>query len=271
MSRTIALVAPKKSAAFTLIELLVVIAIIGILAAMLLPALNKAREKANAANCVSNMHQWAIAIQMYCDEWTEYYPFDGNNTSPCHPDNKWAWYNVLTPYIGKPTLCDWYSSGEVPWPGGRKSMFVCPSATLKNVKPTPTTPIFWYGLSTCLHKGGATTIGFRRDRMVAPAQTIIFCEVAEDNFGETNGRYLTIAPSTPGGGVAVRHSGGANFVLGDGHVEWIPFGKFCRSGNAGCPAPLNGIEWDNSTAGGDWNKAIEYHWWFFQNASTFDY
>jgi prepilin-type N-terminal cleavage/methylation domain-containing protein/prepilin-type processing-associated H-X9-DG protein len=269
MSNVTAVVAREKSGAFTLIELLVVIAIIGILAAMLLPALNKAREKANAANCVSNMHQWSLAIQMYCDEFTEYYPFDGNNTSPCHPDNTWAWYNVLTPYISHPKLCDLYNNNEPPRPSGKKSIFCCPSATLRSVQPTMTSPIFWYGLSTCLHQETLTQIGFRRDRMVAPAQTIIFCEVAEDNFGETNGRYITATPTTPGGGIAVRHSGGANFVMGDGHVEWIPFAKFCRAGNAGCPAPLVNIEWDNSSAGGDWKKGVvEYHWWFFQNANT---
>ena len=59
---------------FTLIELLIVIAIIAILASMLLPALNQAREKARATQCVNSLKQCSTAITFYADTYQDYIP-----------------------------------------------------------------------------------------------------------------------------------------------------------------------------------------------------
>jgi prepilin-type N-terminal cleavage/methylation domain-containing protein/prepilin-type processing-associated H-X9-DG protein len=102
--RPVAFPAPPGAflrAGFTLIELLVVIAIIAILAAMLLPALAKAREKSKVTACTNNLRQMATACQMYADESRGRYcltfQVTGDNSSTLTGGRR-AWFDFLLPY-----------------------------------------------------------------------------------------------------------------------------------------------------------------------------
>jgi prepilin-type N-terminal cleavage/methylation domain-containing protein/prepilin-type processing-associated H-X9-DG protein len=99
--------------AFTLIELLVVIAIIAILAAMLLPALASAREKARRSACMNNLNQMAKAFESYTGDYGQYYPggnsWSGVNTDPAVANPSESFSNAANAQLKGGNLYEWYA------------------------------------------------------------------------------------------------------------------------------------------------------------------
>ena len=84
-----------RGRAFTLIELLVVIAIIAILAALLLPALAKAKDQAKSTSCLSNLHQWGVEWALYCGDYKDSFPSGANEDGTPAANARAAWFSAL--------------------------------------------------------------------------------------------------------------------------------------------------------------------------------
>jgi prepilin-type N-terminal cleavage/methylation domain-containing protein/prepilin-type processing-associated H-X9-DG protein len=259
--------------AFTLIELLVVIAIIAILAAMLLPALSSAKEKARRANCISNLRQWGLALQMYTSDNNSGTPTDGfgqdmhDGYAWCTPpgpsgtpDDPWAWFNLLPPYVNEKPLANYYDTmnggrgingntkgaADMPFPGGKGPMWQCPSAymspaTIANIlKPADgmSAPgeggFFSYCMNIDLKRDPADQTGAtyypkypKTSKVTAfrqPSATVFMYDQVFDPVSEVvNGspQYNSVNPADRWRSFASRHAKGGTINFLDGHVSYF--------------------------------------------------
>ena len=213
---------------FTLIELLVVIAIIAILAAILLPALNSARERGRMASCQSNIRQLGMANLLYAQGNDEYFIFAADNIQKIYWCGKFkgSWGDVTN------------EGGLNEYLGNSEGVRACPSAIFVNPDEVGESSAGNYGTGGY---GYSQPIGFARgdwtvnlgaksSELSAPSQTIMFGDSGLISGGKYTENYSLEAPYgspsyEPGGWsptptMHFRHNGNTAICWADGHADF---------------------------------------------------
>jgi len=215
---------------FTLIELLVVIAIIAILASILLPALNQARNAARKTTCLNIMKQFGTANQLYAASYDDF-AVPGLKSGRAWKDNKTFFDIVGCSY----DTVEGYDPNKNLFVGRIDGRMICPNATVA-FNTANTTAVkngyhqvaYSYGMSSedfAASEGawanGDRNAPFKLPRVMNPSQRILFADAVNwalrignmETYlvqGETAATYM---------GAAYRHSARANICMYDGHVE----------------------------------------------------
>lgn len=205
----------KRKKIFTLVELLIVIAIIVILAAMLLPALNKARDKAKASSCISNMKQISLALDMYQNDNRDLYPEVQGGASFT------GWTSQL------------YDHKYIPNYG----TMVCPSrAPYSDARNKVAADVYWemayltYGMGNTYYTGAADRECINSKKAFAPSRSEVILDSVNLNppawvnthgFSPEKAVQTLVARKHLGSSteaVELRHNKKTNVVFMDGHI-----------------------------------------------------
>jgi len=205
MTVTRALSNSRKS--FTLLELLVVVAIIAVLAAMLLPTLQKAREKVKQSLCINALKQWGVAALLYAQDWNGYFPANATGA----PGGSWSHYGALGKYTKVvPTGGNLY---YVRWGLG------CP-------KEGSSSQSTGYGYLVPRNSIGMPgdqwdPISIHKIKNSSEKWLITDCSsyYLADEYVSVYGAPTGFVQNA--GCPWSRHSKGANYLYCDGHVDWI--------------------------------------------------
>jgi prepilin-type N-terminal cleavage/methylation domain-containing protein len=264
----------QKARGFTLIELLVVIAIIAILAAMLLPALARAKAKAQQAVCYGNMKQWGLANSMYVDDNNQVYPWPRFQvSSTIQQDNPaWediltfrdlgegndVWFNALPSYVAAKPLYIWAATPSLF--ATVKSIFTCPTAVTQGIYEPDiaqshgymvpgSRPLFQYAMNSKSLANEATDAILKTPMIVHPSAFVVFSDVrnrsCEQPFYGSAANLIDLAtPHCYTTRYSARHNYGGDITFADGHAAYF---KYTYVVNTSGKDPGNpDINWDCS-------------------------